>query len=161
MDADAAVAERAAAGAGARWTTEPAAVLEDPAVDIVVVASFLAAAHAAQVIAACAAGKRAVLCEKPLATSRMEAGLIMDAALSSGTPVVVGTMHAYDPACRAAISAWRALGIGAPLVRSRINLPSDDVYIGAATQALHPRPRRGRSPGARGRPGPRQSSSPT
>jgi len=135
MDVDAAVAARVAACAGARWTTRAADVLSDPDVDIVVVASP-AGAHAEQVIAACASGAKAVLCEKPLATSSEEARLILDAARSSGTPVLVGTMHAYDPACRAAVAAWRSAGSQALLVRSRINLPSDDVYIRAATQPL-------------------------
>lgn len=163
MDVDAGVAASVATSAGARWTTKTAEVLEDPGVDIVVVASP-ADAHAEQVVAACAAGKKAILCEKPLATRREDARLILEASRSSGTPVMVGTMHSYDPACRAAIAAWRsaaasatrpataptsgsaavsatgsapaAAGAGAVLVRSRINLPSDDVYISAATQAL-------------------------
>jgi myo-inositol 2-dehydrogenase / D-chiro-inositol 1-dehydrogenase len=104
-------------------------------VDIVVVASP-PGAHAEQVVAACASGCRAVLCEKPLATSRGEARRILEASRSSGTPVLVGTMHAYDPACRAALAAWRSAGPQAVLVRSRINLPSDDVFIRAATQPV-------------------------
>jgi len=135
MDVDPAVAAAAAATAGARWTTRAADVLADPDVDIVVVASP-PSAHAEQVIAACGSGCRAVLCEKPLATSRDEAQLILEASRSSGTPVLVGTMHAYDPACRAAAAAWRSAGSGAVLVRSRINLPPDDVYILAATQPV-------------------------
>jgi myo-inositol 2-dehydrogenase / D-chiro-inositol 1-dehydrogenase len=135
MDVDPAVAAGAAATAGARWTTRAADVLSDPEVDIVVVASP-PGAHAEQVIAACRSGCRAVLCEKPLATSRDEARLILEASRSSGTPVLVGTMHAYDPACRAAAAAWRSAGSAAVLVRSRINLPPDDVFILAATQPV-------------------------
>jgi myo-inositol 2-dehydrogenase/D-chiro-inositol 1-dehydrogenase len=135
MDVDPAVAAGVAACAGARWTTRVDDVLSDPGVDIVVVASP-AGAHADQVIAACASGAKAVLCEKPLATSRDEARLILQASRSSGTPVLVGTMHAYDPACRAAVGAWRSAGSQALLVRSRINLPPDDEYIRAATQPL-------------------------
>lgn len=135
MDADPAVAAGAAATAGARWTTRAADVLSDPDVDIVVVASP-PGAHAEQVIAACGSGCRAVLCEKPLATSRDEARQILEASRSSGTPVLVGTMHAYDPACRAAAAAWRSSGERALLVRSRINLPPDDTYIRVATQPL-------------------------
>lgn len=135
MDVDAAVAGRVAAWSGARATTELGEVLDDPDVDVVVVASP-AGAHAEQVIAACASGKRAILCEKPLATNRDDARLMLEAARSSGTPVLAGTMHGYDPACRAAIEAWRSVGAEAVLVRSRINLPADDVYIHAATQPL-------------------------
>lgn len=166
MDVDAGVAADVAASVGARWTTQAAEVLDDPDVDIVVVASP-AEAHAEQVVAACVAGKRAILCEKPLATRREDTRLILEAARSSGAPVLVGTMHAYDPACRAAIAAWRSAtgsaagrggGLaagsdpgsgGAPagsagsagpsagppvLVRSRINLPDDGMFICAATQ---------------------------
>ena len=140
MDVDAGIAADVAASVGARWTTQAAEVLDDPDVDIVVVASP-AEAHAEQVVAACAAGKRAVLCEKPLATRREDTWLILEAARSSGTPVLVGTMHAYDPACRAAIAAWRSAtgsaagsGGGPVLVRSRINLPDDGMFIRAATQ---------------------------
>jgi myo-inositol 2-dehydrogenase/D-chiro-inositol 1-dehydrogenase len=114
-------------------------VLADPAVDIVVIASP-AERHAEQVIAACEAGKKAILCEKPLATNRDDGQRILRSARSSGTHVVLGTMHAYDPACRAAMSAWRALGTEAELVRSRIHLPADDIYIHAATQVLSPPP---------------------
>src|SRR3954452_11122799 len=61
MDVDPAVAESVAARADAAWTTRVDEVLADPAVEIVAICSphrF----HAEQVIAACRAGKRAVLC---------------------------------------------------------------------------------------------------
>jgi len=135
----AAIAGKVAAVAASSATTDVDAVLEDPAVDIVVVASP-ADRHAEQVVAACAAGKKAILCEKPLATSRSDGQRILAAAQSSGTPVVVGTMHAYDPACRAAVSAWQELKTDAILVRSSIYLPTDDIYIDAATQVVSPPP---------------------
>jgi myo-inositol 2-dehydrogenase/D-chiro-inositol 1-dehydrogenase len=139
MDADAAIAGKVAAIAGASATTDVAAVLDDPDVDIVVIASP-ADRHAEQAIAACEAGKKAILCEKPLATSRADGQRILRAARSSGTPVVLGTMHAYDPACRAVLAAWRALRAEAELVRSSIHIPADDIYIHAATRVLSPPP---------------------
>jgi myo-inositol 2-dehydrogenase / D-chiro-inositol 1-dehydrogenase len=94
--------------------------------------------HAEQVTAACAAGKRAVLCEKPLATSAAEADEIAGAAARSGVPVIVGTMHAYDPAWRAARDCWGTLADTVTLVRSAIYLPPNDEFIGLATQLAAP-----------------------
>src|SRR5690348_14645928 len=62
------VAATVAARVGARWSTSIEELLGDPLVDVVAVCGphqF----HAAQVIAACRAGKKAVLCEKPFAMS--------------------------------------------------------------------------------------------
>lgn len=69
MDIDAQVAETVASRAMAEPTQSVQAVLDNPSVDVVAVCSphqF----HAEQVAAICAAGKRGILCEKPLATSR-------------------------------------------------------------------------------------------
>ena len=94
--------------------------------------------HAAQVIAACEAGKRAVLCEKPLAISAVEAQQIRHAAAASGTQIVVGAMHVYDPAFRAAREAWDAAGEVASFTQSSIMLPANDVFIDQATQITSP-----------------------
>jgi myo-inositol 2-dehydrogenase / D-chiro-inositol 1-dehydrogenase len=145
MDVDEALARRVADQAGARSSADHRQVLDDPQVDVVAVCSppqF----HAEQVVQACAAGKRAVLCEKPMATSAEEAGRIAKAATASGVPVLVGTMHAYDPAWRAAREAWGPLPRTASLVRSVIYLPPNDEFIGLATQLAAPAaplPRRG------------------
>src|SRR4051794_35275102 len=67
-DVSAEVAGAVADRVGARSSTDYDQLLADPRVDVVAVCSphqF----HAAQVIAACRAGKKAVLCEKPFATS--------------------------------------------------------------------------------------------
>ena len=77
MDINAAVAEDLAARSGARSTTDVQVLLDDPDVDVVAICSphqF----HADQVEAAARAGKRAILCEKPLATSVEEAQRIAD-----------------------------------------------------------------------------------
>jgi myo-inositol 2-dehydrogenase / D-chiro-inositol 1-dehydrogenase len=127
MDIDAAVAAQVAARCGATSSTDADAVVRDPHVDVVVVCSPNAL-HAAQVIAACQAGKRAVLCEKPLALSHTEAEQIRAAAAASGTNVVVGAMHAYDPGYRAALAAWLELGDESVLTQSIIYLPSNDIF---------------------------------
>jgi predicted dehydrogenase len=138
MDADAGVAEAVAARAGARHTTDLGELLGDEAVDVVAICSphrF----HAEQVEAACAAGKRAVLCEKPLATDREGAARIVEASERSGVPVVAGTMHVYDPAVVAASAAWGDLTESARLVRAVCVLPPNDRFVDLATE-LHGAP---------------------
>src|SRR5207247_5670149 len=108
MDVDGAVAAAVAARTGARSTTDVQALLDDAAVDVVAVCSphqF----HAEQVEAATKAGKRGILCEKPLATTVEQAQRIADVSASSGVPVVVGAMHVHDPAFVAASRAWGTL----------------------------------------------------
>jgi predicted dehydrogenase len=110
-------------------------LLDDPAVDVVAICSphqF----HADQVAAAAAAGKRAVLCEKPLATTVAQAQRIADVSASSGMPVVVGAMHAYDPAWTAAQRHWGALPESTSLVRSVIYLPPNDEFVQLATDPV-------------------------
>jgi myo-inositol 2-dehydrogenase / D-chiro-inositol 1-dehydrogenase len=135
MDVDATLAGRVADRCSARATTRVSDVTEDPSVDIVVVCSpnrF----HAEQVIAACGAGKRAVLCEKPLATTVEEANRIAATSAATGVPVIVGTMHAFDPAYAAARRNWGDLPETATLVRSVIYLPSNDGMVGLATDPV-------------------------
>ncbi len=127
MDIDAAVAEKVAARCGARSTTDVDAIVQDPSIDVVVVCSPNAL-HAAQVIASCEAGKKAVLCEKPLAVSHIEAEQIRAAAAASGTNIVVGAMHAYDPGYRAALAAWHELDDESVFTQSSIFLPVNDVF---------------------------------
>ena len=102
VDASSAVAASVAGPLGARHGTDVGALLDDPDVDVVVVATP-DALHAQIAIDACRAGKRAVLVEKPLAPTPGEADAIVAASRSSGVPVLVGTMHAHDPALRAAL----------------------------------------------------------
>lgn len=137
MDVDPAVLERVTSCGVAGATTDPEQVLDDPAIDVVAVCSpdqF----HADQVVVACEAGKRAVLCEKPLTLSRDDAARIVAAAAASGTHVTVGTMHRYDPAYRAAREAWAERDETATLVRSTIFLPENGVFVEQATDAAAP-----------------------
>lgn len=102
--------------------------------------------HAEQVIGACKAGKKAVLCEKPLAVTRVESAAVRAAAEAYGVPIFVGTMHAYDPAYRAPLPVWRDLGETAMNVSSSIYIPSNDVYIDQATEQLPPAVRQPSAP---------------
>jgi len=141
MDIDPAVASEVAARSGAIGSTDAEPVYADPAVDVVAICSPNAF-HAEQVIAACRAGKKAVLCEKPLAVTLDEAGAIRAAAEASGTAIFVGTMHAYDPAYLAAREAWRASGDTVLQVRNGIFLPANDVFTDQATEMLPVAPMR-------------------
>ncbi len=96
-DADPARAE--AAARGARATTDAEALIADPAVEAVLIASP-DATHHRLVLAAIAAGKP-VLCEKPLATSTAECLEIVAAEARSGRQLVqTGFMRRFDPAYR-------------------------------------------------------------
>lgn len=135
MDVDAVVGAAVAARVGCRSTTSVDELLEDPAVDVVAICSpdrF----HAAQVLQAIQAGKRAVLCEKPFATSVAEAKAIAAAGAAAGVPVFVGAMHTADPAWLAAQRAWANLPETAHTIRSRIVLPQNKRYEDWATELL-------------------------
>ena len=82
---------------GARSSSGTAELLADPAVEVVAICSP-PQEHSAQVLAAVAAGKRGVLCEKPLALTEEDAAAVIDACRAAGTALVVGTNHAFDPA---------------------------------------------------------------
>lgn len=135
MDVNPDVADEVAARYDAIGSTDAAPIYEDEAIDVIAICSPNAF-HAEQVIAACRAGKKAVLCEKPLAVSKDEAGMIRQAAKASGTAIFVGTMHAYDPAYLAARAAWRASGDVALQIRNGIFLPTNDVFTDQATQLV-------------------------
>jgi predicted dehydrogenase len=132
MDVDGGVAESVAARAEAHHTTDVDALLGDPRVEVVAICSphhF----HAPQVEAACAAGKRVVLCEKPLATGLDEVDRIVAASRAHGVPVIVGAMHAYDPGFRAAAAGWDD---EAQLVRAVITLPPNERFVDMSTELL-------------------------
>ena len=133
MDVNAEVATRAASRCNAVGATKAAEIYDDKSIKIVAICSphdF----HAEQVIACCKAGKKIVMCEKPMAVSTAQAEDIVRAARLSGTALIVGTMHAYDPAYRAARAAWLAAGEdAASFVQSEIYLPTNDVFIDQAT----------------------------
>jgi len=96
-DADPARAE--AAAHGGRAMADPEALIADPSVEAVLIASP-DATHQRLVLAAIAAGKP-VLCEKPLAASTQECLEIVAAEARAGRPLVqTGFMRRFDPAYR-------------------------------------------------------------
>ena len=137
MDVDAVVAAAVAARTGARFTTDVQVLLDDPAVEVVAICSP-DQVHAEQVKAAAKASKRGILCEKPLATTVEQAQLIADISTSSGVPIVVGTMHSWDPAYIAAGRAWGNLPGEANFVRVITYLPSNEALVDLSTELVAP-----------------------
>jgi myo-inositol 2-dehydrogenase/D-chiro-inositol 1-dehydrogenase len=95
FDVDTERAGAVAAAAGARAHADALDVIDDPAVDAVVIASP-GDTHAALALACIGAGKP-VLCEKPLATTAGDALKVMEAEAAGGRRLVqVGFMRRYD-----------------------------------------------------------------
>ncbi|MCU1516820.1 MAG: putative dehydrogenase [Pseudarthrobacter sp.] len=111
----------------ARWSQGEAALLADANVDVVAVCSP-PAEHARQVLAAVAAGKRAVFCEKPLATSREAADEVVAACRAAGTILLVGTNHLFDAAWGRAKHHLVALEGRVQSVSVTLALPPNDRY---------------------------------
>jgi predicted dehydrogenase len=140
MDIDETVVAEVAGRVSARATTDFDDLINDPDVDIVAICTpaFL---HARQVIAAMEAGKRAVFCEKPLARTLEEAEQIAEAAARTGVPLVVGSMHTFDPGWLAVADVVEELAGTAHTVRSSIVLPFNDRFEDFATEvASRPAP---------------------
>lgn len=142
MDVNPMVAGAVADRVGSAWTTDAENVIADPAVEVVLVCSPNGF-HAQQVIAACRAGKRAVLCEKPLAMSEDEARGIARVSAETGVPIIVGAMHTFDPGWLAALERWPEIIESAHTVRYTITLPPNPRFEDFATDIV-------------GRPGPWQ-----
>ncbi|WP_220140612.1 Gfo/Idh/MocA family protein [Streptomyces sp. KM273126] len=138
MDVDPGTAAAVAARCGARHSSSVEDLLADDGVDVVAICSPHAF-HAEQAVACARAGKKAVLVEKPFATSAADAERIAEASVETGVPVIVGAMHTYDPAYLAAEEHWGDLPDTARHIRSVIQLPPNARYEALATQ-LHSLP---------------------
>lgn len=135
MDVDPAVAESVASRVGSAFSTSVEELLADRSVDVVAICSphqF----HAAQVIAACRAGKKAVLCEKPFAMSGEEAASISAVSAETGVPIIVGAMHTFDPGWLAAEAVWGDLPEQVHTIRSSIVLPPNPRFEDFATEIV-------------------------
>jgi myo-inositol 2-dehydrogenase/D-chiro-inositol 1-dehydrogenase len=96
-DPDEAAARRAADLApGVRWSTGPEALLSDPSIQAVVIASS-DEAHAGLIAMAAQAGKH-VFCEKPLAPDLAGADAALAAVARHGVKLQVGFQRRFDPA---------------------------------------------------------------
>lgn len=135
MDVDPTIASSVASRVGAHSSTSLEDLLADDGVEVVAVCSP-GQFHADQVIAAMHAGKRAIVCEKPLAESGEDANRIAEASAETGVPVVVGAMHTYDPGWVAATDAWGDLPERAHTIRSRIVIPPNERFEDFATEII-------------------------
>jgi predicted dehydrogenase len=118
---------------GARTSTGVEDLLADPEVEVVAILSP-PSEHAAQILASIAAGKRAVFCEKPLAVTSAEVTEVLDACRSSGTRLVVGTNHLFDPAWGRAKHHLDAAGVDIRSVAITVALPPNDRYHAVVTE---------------------------
>jgi len=126
-DAGSGRAAEIAARFDARSSIGTAALLADPAVDVVAVCSP-PRHHAAHVRAALSAGCRAILCEKPLADTADEAERLVRECAAVGALLVVGTNHLFDPAWTRATHHLNALDGPISTVTVTLCLSPNDRY---------------------------------
>jgi myo-inositol 2-dehydrogenase / D-chiro-inositol 1-dehydrogenase len=123
----AALADGVGATAHASWSD----LVDDPAVDAVLIASP-GDLHAEQVLA-CLAGGKPVLCEKPLATTAADALKVVQAEVGVGRRLVqVGFMRRYDAGFRDLKAAIDGGVIGEPLLAHAVhrNPSVPDSFVG-------------------------------
>ncbi|GHD10371.1 Gfo/Idh/MocA family oxidoreductase [Zhihengliuella salsuginis] len=118
-DLDAERAGRVAGGAGARSTSDAGAVIADPGVDAVVIASH-DSTHA-ELVTACLDAGKPVLCEKPLAPAVDDCRRIVAAderwvAEHGSSLITLGFMRRFDPAHAQLRSGLEAGQWGRPLM---------------------------------------------
>ncbi|MFC5791676.1 gfo/Idh/MocA family oxidoreductase [Agromyces tardus] len=135
-----------AAGVGAATSQGTAALLADPAVEVVAICSP-PAEHARQIHESIAAGVRAILCEKPLATTAEEARSVVDACRQAGIPLLVATNHFYDEAWDRAKHHLVALESDVRTISATVALPPNGRFHAAVTE-LAPGPAGASSRGA-------------
>ncbi|WP_404429522.1 Gfo/Idh/MocA family oxidoreductase [Microbacterium lacus] len=112
-------------------------LLADERVTVVAISSP-PAEHAEQVLASVAAGKRAILCEKPLATTLADAEQVIEACRSTGTVLLVGTNHLFDPAWGRATHHLLAGGHTVRALSVTLALPPNGRYHDVVTELSAP-----------------------
>lgn len=133
------LAETVARRASGRPAASVEELLADPAVDVVLLCSPNDL-HPDHAVAAIDAGKKGVLCEKPLASSAEGAQRVAAASRRRGVPVIVGTMHRHDPALHALASQWGDLPERASWIRACAHLSPNPVMVSFATEPVPPTP---------------------
>jgi len=134
-DHGAAAAVELAARLGATASHDTAELLADPAVEVVVICSP-PAEHAHQILECVAAGVRAILCEKPLATTREAAREVVDACRQAGIPILVATNHFYDEAWDRTKHHLLALESDVRSISATVALPPNGRYHAAVTELV-------------------------
>jgi predicted dehydrogenase len=112
-------------------------LLADPDVDVVAICSP-PAEHAEQILASVAAGKRAILCEKPAGTTVDEARRAIEACRDAGIPLLVGTNHYFDPAWGRAKHYLTATGGPVLSISVTLALPPNTRYHDAVAELEAP-----------------------
>lgn len=112
-------------------------LLADPAVEVVVLSSP-PPEHAAQILAAVAAGKRGILAEKPLATTLPDAESVIVACRAAGVALVVGTNHFFDPAWERAKHHLIGNGERVEAITIEVALPPNTRLHSLVTELEHP-----------------------
>jgi predicted dehydrogenase len=126
-------ADDLAANVGASSSRGTAALLADPAVEVVAICSP-PAEHARHIRESLDAGARAILCEKPLATTAEEARAVVDACRRAGVPLLVATNHFYDAAWDRAKHHLVALQSAVRTITVTVALPPNGRYHEAVTE---------------------------
>ncbi|MGN7947121.1 Gfo/Idh/MocA family protein [Microbacterium sp. 22215] len=134
-DAGSGRAEALAGRTDAAWSRGMDDLLADPTVEIVAICSS-PEHHARQVLAAVAAGKRAILCEKPLALTHEDASAVIEACRESGTALVVGTNHLFDPAWGRARHHIARQNASVRAISITVSLPPNGRYHDVVTESL-------------------------
>ncbi|WP_194396810.1 Gfo/Idh/MocA family protein [Microbacterium atlanticum] len=136
-DAGSGRAAALAARSGARRSTGVDRLLADPEVDVVAICSP-PEEHAEQILAAVAAGKRAIFCEKPIATTVADAERAVEACRAAAIPLIVGTNHYYDPAWGRARHHLSASGGPVVSLSVTLALPPNGRYHDVVTEVAAP-----------------------
>jgi predicted dehydrogenase len=100
--------ERQAGAYGCRYVSEPEALIEDPAVDVVVL--VVPPTQHLRLCVAAARARKAFLVEKPLAASLAECRAIAEAAAASGVTAMVAHTLRFNAVVRALAAALPAIG---------------------------------------------------
>lgn len=131
----------AAAAGGATVARDPLALITDPAVEAVIIASP-DPTHA-DLAAACVQQGKPVLCEKPLATTAPRAREVVELEIAKGRRLIsLGFMRRFDPAHTAVKRALDAGRIGRPILfkgTSRAAMMAPDLPIATimSNSAIH------------------------
>ena len=122
-----------AAQVGAAASEGTTALLADPDVDVVAICSP-PAEHARQIHDCVAAGVRAILCEKPLATTTEEAQAVVDACRKAGVLLLVATNHFFDEGWDRAKHHLVAFESDVRTISATVALPPNGRYHAAVTE---------------------------
>jgi len=142
-DAGSGRARQLAESLGASHSHGVVDLLADPRVEVVAICSP-PEEHAAQIRAAVEAGVRAILCEKPLATTAEDAEASVRACREAGVGLLVGTNHLFDPAWGRATHHLIARRARVQTVSITVALPPNGRYHALVTEfeqarGSHPR----------------------